>query len=161
MVNLFQYNTPTSKIEMKRHYWILLILVLGFTSCHFKGPIDVNIERKNVEVNSKDIIGTWKMDKFSYDYLSEIKTDSIVLTFKPDNLFEMNNSQNLFDREINNGTSSGKWEIIEQYDTKKIKLNFNDIKTSKNLEVYKLKENYQLWYFLSDPDTGERIRFLK
>ncbi len=125
------------------------------------GPIDVNIERKNVEVNSNDIIGTWKMDKFSYEYLSEIKTDSIVLTFKPDNLFEMNNSQNLFDREINNGTSSGTWEIIEQYDTKKIKLNFNDIKTSKNLEIYKLKENYQLWYFLSDPDTGERIRFLK
>ncbi|MFD2915476.1 lipocalin family protein [Psychroserpens luteus] len=146
---------------MKRHYWILLILVLGFTSCHFMGPIDVNIERKNVEVNSNDIIGTWKMDKFSYEYLSEIKTDSIVLTFKPDNLFEMNNSQNLFDREINNGTSSGTWEIIEQYDTKKIKLNFNDIKTSKNLEIYKLKENYQLWYFLSDPDTGERIRFLK
>ncbi|MBU3012316.1 copper resistance protein NlpE [Polaribacter vadi] len=146
---------------MKRHYWILLILVLGFTSCHFMGPIDVNIERKNVEVNSNDIIGTWKMDKFSYEYLSEIKTDSIVLTFKPDNLFEMNNSQNLFDREINNGTSSGTWKIIEQYDTKKIKLNFNDIKTSKNLEIYKLKENYQLWYFLSDPDTGERIRFLK
>ncbi|WP_179321148.1 lipocalin family protein [Winogradskyella helgolandensis] len=146
---------------MKRHYWILLILVLGFTSCHFMGPIDVNIERKNVEVNSNDIIGTWKMDKFSYEYLSEIKTDSIVLTFKPDNLFEMNNSQNLFDREINNGTSSGTWEIIEQYDTKKIKLNFNDIKTSKNLEIYKLKENYQLWYFMSDPDTGERIRFLK
>jgi hypothetical protein len=152
---------PNSKIEMKRHYWILLILVLGFTSCHFMGPIDVNIERKNVEVNSNDIIGTWKMDKFSYEYLSEIKTDSIVLTFKPDNLFEMNNSQNLFDREINNGTSSGTWEIIEQYDTKKIKLNFNDIKTSKNLEIYKLKENYQLWYFMSDPDTGERIRFLK
>ena len=125
------------------------------------GPIDVNIERKNVEINSNDIIGTWKMDKFSYEYLSEIKTDSIILTFKPDNLFEMNNSQNLFDREINIGTSSGTWEIIDQYDTKKIKLNFNDIKTSKNLEIYKLKENYQLWYFLSDPDNCERIRFLK
>ncbi|REG88068.1 hypothetical protein [Winogradskyella sediminis] len=146
---------------MKRPYWILLILILGFTSCHFLGPIDGNIETKNVQVNLKDIIGTWKMDKFSYEYLSEIKTDSIILTFKSDYIFEMNNSQNLFDREINNGISAGTWEIIEQYDTKKIKLNFDDTKITKNLDVYKLKKDYQLWYFLSDPDSGERIRFLK
>jgi hypothetical protein len=124
-------------------------------------PIDTNIETKNVDVESDDIIGTWKMDKFSYEYLSEIKNDSIVLTFKSDNVFEMNNSQNLFDREINNEVAPGTWEIIEQYDTKKIKLNFDETKISKNLEIYKLKKNYQLWYYLSDPDTGERIRFLK
>ncbi len=146
---------------MKRPFWILLTLILGFTSCHFMGPIDVNIERKNVEVNSNDILGTWKMDKFSYEYLSEIKNDSIVLTFKSNNKFEMNNSQNLFDREINNGISSGTWEIIEQYNTKKIKLNFDKSNITTDLEIYKLKNNYQLWYFLSDPDTGERIRFLK
>ena len=131
------------------------------TSCHFFGPIDTNIETKNVAVESNDIIGTWKMDKFSYEYLSEIKNDSIVLTLKSDNIFEMNNSQKLFDTEIDNGISSGRWEIIEQYDTKIIELNFDSPKTTKNLEIYKLKNNYQLWYFLSDPDTGERIRFLK
>jgi hypothetical protein len=135
--------------------------MLCLTSCHFLRPIDTNIETKNVDVESDDIIGTWKMDKFSYEYLSEIKNDSIVLTFKSDNVFEMNNSQNLFDREINNEVASGTWEIIEQYDTKKIKLNFDETKISKNLEIYKLKKNYQLWYYLSDPDTGERIRFLK
>ena len=146
---------------MKRHFWILLTLILGFTSCNFMGPVDVNIERKNVEVNSNDIIGTWKMDKFSYKYLSEIKNDSILLTFKSNNKFEMNNSKNLFEQEINNGISSGTWKIIEQYDTKKIKLNFDKPNITTDLEIYKLKNNYQLWYFLSDPDTGERIRFLK
>ena len=135
--------------------------MLCLTSCHFSVPIDTNIETKNVEVESDDIIGTWKMDKFSYEYLSEIKNDSIVLTFKSDNIFEMNNSQNLFDGEINNEVASGTWEIIEQYETKKIKLNFDETKISKNLEIYKLKKNYQLWYYLSDADTGERIRFLK
>ena len=135
--------------------------MLCLTSCHFLGSIDINIETKNIKVESNDIIGTWKMDKFSYEHLSEIKNDSIVLIFKSDNIFEMNNSQNLFDRKINNGISSGTWEIIEQYNTKKIKLNFDSTKTTKSLEIYKLKSNYQLWYFLSDPDTGERIRFLK
>ena len=146
---------------MKKPFWILIILILGFTSCHFMGPIDANIEKKNVEVNLNDIIGTWKMDKFSYEYLSEIKNDSILLTFQSNNKFEINNSQNLFEREINNGISSGTWEIIKQYDTKKIKLNFDKPNITKDLEIYKLNDNYQLWYFLSDPDTGERIRFLK
>ena len=146
---------------MKKPYTIILILMLCLTSCHFFGPIDTNIETKNVAVESNDIIGNWKMDKFSYEYLSEIKNDSIVLTLKSENIFEMNNSQKLFDTEIDNGISSGRWEIIEQYDTKIIELNFDSPKTTKNLEIYKLKNNYQLWYFLSDPDTGERIRFLK
>ncbi|WP_157957320.1 hypothetical protein [Winogradskyella tangerina] len=145
---------------MKRPYWILIPLILGFTSCQFMEPIDANIETKNVDVTLNDIIGTWRMDKFSYEYLSEIKNDSIVLTFKPNNKFEMNNSENLFDREINNRISSGTWEIFDQYGTKKIKLNFNKTNNTKDLEIYKLKNHYQLWYFLSDPDTGERIRFM-
>ena len=146
---------------MKKSYSLILILIVSLTSCHFLGPIDTNIETKNIKVESNDIIGTWKMDKFSYKYLSEFINDSIFLTLKADNIFEMNNSEKLFDREINNQVSSGTWEIIDQYDTKKIKLNFSNTKSAKNLEIYKLKNNYQLWYFLSDPDTGERIRFLK
>ncbi|MBC3847620.1 hypothetical protein H8K90_14580 [Winogradskyella echinorum] len=146
---------------MKRPYWMFSILILGFASCHFTGPIDVNIQRKNVEVKSNNIVGKWKMDKFSYKFLSGIKNDSIVLSLNSDNQFEINNLQNLFEGEINSGISFGKWEIIEQYDTKKIKLTFDDTQTTKNLEIYKLKNNYQLWYFLSDPDNEERIRFLK
>ena len=105
---------------MNRPYSIFLILILGFTSCHFLGPIDGNIETKNGEVSSNDIIGNWKIDKFSYEYLSDLKNDSITLSFKSDNSFEMNNSQNLFNRKINNGASSGMFEFIEKYDTKKL-----------------------------------------
>ena len=146
---------------MKNIYFVLLILLLGFTSCNGFGPVDMNIQTKKIKVTSNDILGTWKMDKFSYEYLSDFKKDSVILSFTDNNKFEMNNSQNLFNRQINNEPTTGTWEIIEQYGTKKIKLNFDDTTNSKELEIYKKKDNYQLWYFLSDPDSGERIRFLK
>lgn len=146
---------------MKKIYLFLLILILGFTSCIGFDPIDMNIQTKNLKVTSNDIVGMWKMDKFSYEYLSDFKKDSVILFFTDNNKFEMNNSQNLFNGKINNETTTGTWEIIEQYETKKIKLNFDDTKNSKELEIYKKKDNFQLWYYLSDPDSGERIRFLK
>jgi hypothetical protein len=114
-----------------------------------------------VDIESNDIIGTWTMDKFSYKYLSEFKNNSVVLNFKSDKIFKMNNSQNLFKGEIDSEISSGTWEVIEQNDKKKIKLIFDKTKTTMDLEIYQLKHDYQLWHFLSDPDNGERIRFLK
>ncbi|KIX19688.1 hypothetical protein SY27_17925 [Flavobacterium sp. 316] len=37
----------------------------------------------------------------------------------------------------------------------------NNKSTQSGINVYQKGKEYQAWYFLSDPDTGERIRFLK
>jgi len=146
---------------MNKTYFIFSIILIGCISCNGLGPVDINIQTKNVDVTTEDIVGIWKMDKFSYEYLSGFNKDSIIISFKADHRFEMNNSHKLFDREINNTRIFGKWNIIDQYDTKSVELNFDGINISRKLDIYKGKDDYQLWNFLSDPDSGERIRFVK
>ncbi|WP_207532954.1 lipocalin family protein [Desertivirga arenae] len=146
---------------MNRIYSISIIILIGLASCNGLGAVDINIQTRNVEVSTKDIVGTWKMDKFSYKYLSNFKKDSIRICFKDDYTFEMNNSNKLFNREIDNERTMGTWQIVGQNDTKTVRLNFGKTNGQKTLDIYRKKNDYQLWNFLSDPDTGERIRFLK
>jgi|SRR5690554_789836 hypothetical protein len=149
-------------------------------SCHFFGPVDRNIQTKNVNFTKEDITDIWKLDKFSYQYLSGKEDfDSIYITFNSDSTFEMNNSFELF--KIKNDSiaahdfsigktpafSNGKtdniltnnhWDILKTEKLKTIELKGNE---SISLNVYKKDSIYQLWYFFGDPDAGERLRFLK
>lgn len=167
MVRTFKLN------EMKKiifSTFIGLILI----SCNFFGPVDSSIQTNNVDYSEKDIIGTWKLDKFSYEYLSKKDNlDSIYITFKSDSTFVLNNSIDLFDKigyrpkdkingKIDNTNSYGKWKITNYKVSKNkvLSLNFNNIKKS-GFDVFKKEDEYQIWYFLNDPDTGQRLRFLK
>ena len=166
MVRTFKLN------EMKKIFFntfIGLILI----SCNFFGSVDSSIQTKNVEYEEKDIIGTWKLDNFSYEYLSNKENmDSIYITFNADSTFILNNSKALFNRQadlsrnekingkIDNIKTVGKW-IISNYAYKELVLKFKDNNNTSGIDVYKKGNEYQIWYFFNDPDSGQRLRFLK
>ncbi|MFD2891314.1 hypothetical protein ACFS5J_04725 [Flavobacterium chuncheonense] len=157
---------------------LFLLVVVLFSSCHFFGPIDSSIQTKNVKLKQEDLVGKWKLDKFSYKYLTKkVHLDSIAITFNTDSTFVLNNSKNLFRIRqssfshddvteigvLDNLVSKGKWDIYEYGNntSSSINLNFQNEGTNINLNVFKKDEDYQLWFFQSDPDTGYRLRFLK
>ena len=155
---------------------ILTIFTQFLNSCYFFGPIDSSIQTKNVEYKEKDIIGTWKLDKFSYKYLSKKENmDSIYIIFNADSTFNLNNSIALFNRQadlsrnekingkIDNLNTVGKWEIRRYKVTKhnELVLKFKDNNNTSGIDVFKKGNEYQIWYFFNDPDTGQSLRFIK
>lgn len=48
---------------------ITFLIVIFLTSCGGGSGIDNSIQTHNVIFNEKDIVGNWKLDKFSYKYL--------------------------------------------------------------------------------------------
>lgn len=120
----------------------------------------MSIETENFKISQDELLGKWKMDSFSYKYLSSFKNDSIIIEFKNDSTFILNTSSKLFDNKIDNTTVKGTWKIESFKREKSIILNFKD-NISKELQIYKNDKDFQLWHFLSDPDSGERIRFLR
>ncbi len=147
---------------MKRFVITFLVLVL-LTSCGGGFRIDNSIQIHNVNYEEKDIIGNWKLDKFSYKYLSSNREiDSIYIIFNENGIFKLNNLKDLFNGIINNKTSNGKWKVTK-YENMSDDLNliYDDNTNQSGLNVYKKGDEYQIWYFFGDPDTGERLRFLK
>jgi|SRR5690606_25127782 len=158
--------------------FILAGILLTLNSCYFFGPVDSNIETRNVDFKEADIIGTWKLDKFSYEYLEKKENfDSIYIAFKTDSTFVLNNSQDLFKWRGNapeyldvkqNGTidnimTSGTWKIkdYKSGNLKVLEIVYNNKTYQTGVNVYKKDNEYQIWYFFGDPDSGERLRFLK
>lgn len=161
-------------------YIISSLIIFLVISCGGGLGVDSNIQTKNVDFTKEDITGTWKLDKFSYQYLSEKDSlDSIYITFKSDGTFEMNNSVELFkikndsiaahdfsigktpafsNGKIDNILTNNHWNILKTEKLKTIELKS---KENISLNVYKKDNIYQLWYFFGDPDAGERLRFLK
>lgn len=158
----------------KRNILITIFIPFITISCNFFGSIDSNIQTNNIVFNEKDIIGTWELDKFSYDYLlATSKFDSIHFTFNSNGTFVLNNSKNLFvydldlDKNkilIDNQKTKGKWNITQNKVLDRNELNIffdNEKYPLSGLNIYKKKEEYQIWWFLNDPDSGERLRFIK
>ena len=143
-------------------------------SCNFFGPVDSSIQTKNVDFNEKDIIGRWKLDKFSYEYLSKKDNiDSIYLALNADNSFKINNSSSLFKQvtkingkdkingKIDNIKTIGKWEIKPYSSYKVLVLTYENCTHQSGINFYKKENEFQIWYFFGDPDSGERLRFVK
>ena len=162
---------------MKKTF-ILLGIALLLSSCH-GAFADGDFQRKNINFTEEDLIGTWKLDKGSYKYLSgEGNFDSIYITFKSNNAFEINNSKELFNRKddsatidnfsngkVDNTLTQGRWKInyikMPEYTITDLNLVYDNNINQSGLNVYKKGEEYQIWYFFGDPDSGERLRFLK
>ena len=50
-----------------------------------------------MDFEESDLVGNWKLDKFSYKYLSNKEDyDSIYIQFDSDSTFQLNNSRDLF-----------------------------------------------------------------
>lgn len=164
----------TFKLNKMRKIIFSILIGCIIISCNFFGTVESSIHTNNVDYSEKDIIGTWKLDKFSYEYLSKKDNlDSIYITFKSDSTFVLNNSIDLFDKidyrpnekvngKIDNIKTEGKWKITNYKASRHnvLSLNFNNIKKD-GFNIYKKGDEYQIWYFLNDPDTGQRLRFLK
>jgi hypothetical protein len=140
----------------------ILLVALSILSCNGISSIENNIKTKNIDYKKEDIFGKWKMDTFTYEYLSKKeKIDSIYLSLNKDNTFTLNNSKDLFNGKLDNILTKGTWEIRENGNSKSFELSFNNKSKQSGINIYQKGEEYQIWYFLSDPDSGERIRFLK
>jgi|AntRauMFilla1563_2_1112583.scaffolds.fasta_scaffold00872_6 hypothetical protein len=159
-----------------KHILNIILATSLFYSCNFLGPVDSSIQTHDVIYSEKDIIGTWKLDKFSYEYLSKKEhIDSIYITFNKDSTFVLNNSIHLFDRSVDlnkneaihgkldNIKNTGSWKITNHKNIKLIKLDliFKKNKYQGGIDVFKKENEFQIWYFFGDPDTGERLRFIK
>lgn len=152
-----------------KYIGIKFLFLFILTSCHFFGPVESNIQTENVDFEESDLVGNWKLDKFSYKYLSNKEDfDSIYIQFDSDSTFRLNNSEDLFkEKEDVNGMINGKLDNLEtrgkweKYGSNQIQLFLIDSKSDINLKIFKKDDQYQIWYFFGDPDSGERLRFLK
>lgn len=124
-----------------------LIIFLVIISCGGGFGVDNSIQTKNIDFTKEDITGTWKLDKFSYQYLSGKEDfDSIYITFNSDGTFEMNNSFELF--KIKNDSiaahdfSIGKTPAFSNGKTDNILTNIHlDILKAEKLKTIELKGN--------------------
>ena len=140
----------------------IIIIALIILSCNGVNNIENNIKTKDINYTKEDLLGKWKMDVFTYKYLlKNEKIDSVYLLLNEDNSFTLNNSKDLFNGKLDNIPTKGTWKIIENKNNKLFELTFNNKSNQSGINIYRKGKEYQIWYFLSDPNTGERIRFLK
>ncbi|NBL63753.1 hypothetical protein GV828_00910 [Flavobacterium sp. NST-5] len=172
-------NVSIEKLPKKNSYrmkqfFLLILFSLSLTSCNFFGTVDNQIETKNIDLARENIVGIWHLDKFSYKFLSsKDKIESISINFNSNGSFVLNNSKNVFVHNfdlnenqviIDNQETSGKWDIIHNQflDTDELNLFFGKEESRlEGLKVYKKGNQYQILWFFNDPDTGDRLRFLK
>lgn len=150
---------------MRRIIFFFLGTVLF--SCNGGYGVDNKIQTENVKYTKEDIVGKWKLDKFSYKYIlpKEGFTDSIYIVFNKDGSFQSNKSIDLFNTPVSpnnaNKIQKGNWKINMLENKSELILTYENEVTLSDLNVFRKDNKYQIWYFLGDPDTGERLRFLK
>lgn len=135
------------KLNYMKYIISSLIIFLVIISCGGGFGVDNSIQTKNIDFTKEDITGTWKLDKFSYQYLSGKEDfDSIYITFNSDGTFEMNNSFELF--KIKNDSiaahdfSIGKTPAFSNGKTDNILTNIHlDILKAEKLKTIELKGN--------------------
>lgn len=157
---------------------IFLLIVLSFSSCRYFNVSPVNgITTKDLsdEPSSKDFIGTWEVDKFSYDLIRENGYDfkKVKLNIKNDGSFEAINfpdfidvfSKNISKKYVN---TKGNWKIEKDFKGEKWVLQLDFEKSdlyedglSISYDLYLQEDKLILWTFIGDPDSGERFLFQK
>nr|WP_317631544.1 hypothetical protein [uncultured Flavobacterium sp.] len=172
---------------MKKLFFLFAILILT-SSCYYLAAFASEID-PNINANPTDIVGTWKLDKESYNHLVKTEAlDSIFLEIKADSSYTINTSLQIFKdkhqqkdsldvRLIDNVKTHGIWNLLNtNFINEKTKREYKscriDLKDKKGnyiskinpyLTVYKLKdkEEYELWHYFEDPDSMIRLRFTK
>ncbi len=157
---------------------IFLLIVLSFSSCRYFNVSPVNgITTKDLteEPLSKDFIGSWEVDKFSYDLIRENGYDlkKVKLDIKNNGSFEAINfpdfidvfSENISKKNIN---TKGMWKIKKDFNEEKwgLQLDFEKSDLYKDglsisYDLYIQEDKLILWSFIGDPDSGERFLFQK
>ncbi|WP_298544496.1 hypothetical protein [uncultured Aquimarina sp.] len=160
---------------MKSIFYLLMFLTL--TSCRYFNISPVNgITTKNLnqKPSSKDMVGLWEVDSYSYDLIRKrgYRNQKVVLEIKNDGTFEAKNlpdfinvSQKSYQKRIH---TTGSWEIGKDFKGKKwvLYMSFKKSELYKNgmstsYDLYIQNDKLVIWYFIGDPDTGERFLFTK
>ncbi len=157
-----------------KQFFLLILFSLSLTSCNFFGTVDNQTKTKNIDLARQNIVGIWHLDKISYKFLSaKDKIDSISINFSSNGSFVLNNSNNIFVHNfdlnknkvlVDNQKTVGKWNISHNEFLNSDELNLffgNEQSRLEGLKVYKKGNQYQIIWFFNDPDTGDRLRFLK
>jgi hypothetical protein len=157
---------------------IFLIIILTHTSCRYFNVSPVNGITTKVlteKPKTEEFIGKWKLDKFSYDLINQngYESKSIELNIKSDGSFEAKNFPNFIDAfaESKNKeyiNAKGNWEIGKDFSDENwvLELYFEKSNLYRDnfameFELYEEKEKMILWFFVGDPDSGERLLFRK
>lgn len=147
---------------------VIITFFLGtiLLSCNGGYGIDNKIQTENIQYVKEDIVGKWKLDKFSYKYLlPQDLTDSIYIIFNKDGSFQSNKSIDLFNPSASsnndNTIQKGNWKVNILKTKSELILTYENQVTLSDLNVFKEDTEYQIWYFFGDPDAGKRLRFLK
>jgi len=159
---------------MKRLATILLIFTVINYSCQSKPPTDNTKLQKVTEKPDLDkLIGEWEIDNFSYDFISnkyDISENKVALVLNEDNSFKLMKMPFYDNFGVPKNTElvdiEGRWELKQSFDKKywEMKLRFvlNKKKSSLNLMLFnRLNSGLILWYYVGDPDSGNRILFEK
>ena len=160
---------------MKRILYLLIVLTLA--SCRYINVSPVNgITTKNLtkKPTQTEMTGIWEVDKFSYDLNEEngFERKKIELNLNKNGTFEITNLPNyinVFDQTDEKFVStSGKWEIGKDFKGEKWVLNMRFDKSnlyengmSTSYDLYLQNDGIIIWYFIGDPDSGERFLYRK
>lgn len=159
---------------MKKHITIISILCLLLISCF--EVVDTKNNKPVTKVNQSDLTGVWKADKFSYEFSvknidgkTQKPEDTISLLLNRDGTFMFKNALEVSEDSIIQKNYTGTWELakrIQKGYENQYAINLN----SKNklplylrfsFPIYKKNNQYELFIFIGDPDSGERIGLKK
>jgi hypothetical protein len=160
---------------MKRILYLLIILTLA--SCRYFNVSPVNgISTKNLteKPTQSEMVGIWEVDKSSYELNEEngFERKKIELNLNENGTFKIINLPNyinVFDQtEEKFVNTSGTWEIGKDFKDKKWVLNMRFNKSnlyengmSTSYDLYLQDDGIIIWYFIGDPDSGERFLYRK
>ncbi len=156
---------------------IYFFIFLTLSNCRYFNVSPVNgITFKDLTEKPKEseFIGNWSLDEFSYDAIQNkgFENKKVRLKFNKDKTFEVQNFPNIFDFDENNKIikSKGIWKISKNFEGKNWVLNMEFGKTedfissngiSTDFELYLQNGKLIIWYFIGDPDSGNRFLFTK
>lgn len=158
---------------MKKHITVISIMSLLLISCF--GVIDTKNNKPVTNVDQADLTGTWKADKFSYEFSVrnlDSRTlkleDTISLLLNRDGTFMFKNALEVSEDSIIQKDYIGTWELekrIEQRFKEQFEIRLRTEKGFRGMPsripIYKKDNQYELFIFIGDPDSEERIGLKK
>ena len=114
-------------------------------------------------VTQTDIVGHWKLSDDSRRYLPvNIRTSSTDLVFESDGTFTAVSLPERDPISPDGYTRSGRgrWKIVFEQGEDRVQLRFDNWQQSLSVSMFPGSEP-SLYFFLTDPDSGERIVFVR
>lgn len=158
--------------------YILIGILTGFITSCFWNPIGI-VSDTYKPVRSKpglcELTGKYELDSFSYNFINSIKKyddQKVFLTLKKNGQLILENVPDIMFNyppylEYKRLTYNGGWVLGKNpQDTTRYNLNIKISNLKKNglttsFDLLRIKGILGIWYFIGDPDSGDRFFFVK